>query len=165
MGTGEIFYLRHFKSYRLNHISYIEWAIKQLENGNEFDELYELAGLYRNAEYSELEIEQYFSICISKLGIKNPQSQDEALIIYCCYICNFIIEKCSNIESLTALVGELTSNIEDYLTEELEPLWNLSVDLAIVEHNGKPMYYKKMNKENAVEIAKEISMNFIEVNA
>ncbi len=160
MDTGKIFYLRHFKSYELNHVSYIDWAIEQIRNGHGFDELYELAGLYRNHEYSNLEIERYFISCIEKLRIIAPSTEEEVLIQYCCSMCKTIVTTCTSIEDLEFLVAEMCNNFEDYYFIGLEPLWHLSVDLSIVAHNGTPEHYEKMNKGNALSVAKKVALEY-----
>ncbi len=160
MDTEKIFYLRHFKSYELNHISYIDWAIEQIKYGHGFDDLYELAGLYRNREYSDLEIEKYFISCIEKIGIKSPATDEDVLIQYCCYMCKTMVSTCTNIEELEFLVATMCNDFEDYYFAELEPLWLLSVDLSIVKHNGTPEHYEKMNKGNALSVAKQTALEY-----
>jgi hypothetical protein len=165
MDTEVIFYLRWFAPYKLNHVSYIDWAIKQIENGYNLDELYELAGLYRNAEYSELEIEKYFIACIKGLGFSEPKAESEVLINYAVCICKAIIENCNSTESLEQIVGELTSNIEDFNIEKFEPLLKLSVDLFNIKHGIKPEYYNEISNQNRIEFAKVLAASFIKENA
>ena len=65
-----------------------------------------------------------------------------------------------NIEELEFLVATMCNDFEDYYFYELEPLWHLSVDLSIVKYNGNPEHYKKMNKENALSVAKQIALEY-----
>lgn len=164
METELIFYLRWFAPYKLSHLSYIDWAIKQLENGKNSEALYELAGLYKNSEYSNLEIERYFATCIRDIGVLEPATENETLINYSIFMCKTIKEKCNSIDSLEALIGELTSNVEDFNVEKLEPLLQLSGDLFNIKHNVRPEYYLEMNRENATVMAKVIATDFIEKN-
>ncbi|HTF96815.1 MAG TPA: hypothetical protein VL995_11835 [Cellvibrio sp.] len=165
MDTEVIFYLRWFAPYRLNHVSYVDWAIKQIENGYNLEEIYELAGLYRNVEYSNLEIEKYFIACIKGLEISEPETESEVLINYSICMCKAIIEKCNSRESLEHIVGELTSNIEDFNIDILEPLMKLSVDLFNIKHGIKPEYYIEISNENSIEFAKALALIFIKENA
>ena len=138
--------------------NYVDWAVSLLENGNESENLFILAGL--DNESTEIR-EKYFLKAVGELNIDIKIGDFELLENYAKFtaenVINGVISKSNGLEIMNEIVRRSDYDIKYFQFFELDE------DLDYLIYNNKTAFNFELTKENKEEFILEEFKLFLEI--